>query len=282
MLKDLVKIFEKSYKKYGDKIILDRYELKSGLYMKIEKSGKFNDQNMMIVKKRDKKIKNTYKTQEDEYINKNIELYRWFKHRDYYSNLLDMNKPIDPKKKIHSNNYLTFFIKKETFLELSSVNLKERIKIYFDILSNFKKKYSDKKSKILLENINTVVDKEKLNKNKLFLIQNLKLLTEEIKKKSKEFKNYIKIFFDNEQELDFYRNEYNKYLIPRIFNKNDFNEIIHNKIFGLSNSNMGMNSKKPFLELKSMKCRVPYRITIKNALFFKITQYIKIYFYSFF
>ena len=270
MLKDLIKIFEKSYKKYGDKIILDRYELKPGLYMKIEKSGKFNDQNMMIVKKRDKKIKNIYKTQEDEYINKNIELYRWFKHRDYYSNLLDMNKPIDPKKKIHSNNYLTFFIKKETFLELSSVNLKERIKIYFDILSNFKKKYSDKKSKILLENINTVVDKEKLNKNKLFLIQNLKLLTEEIKKKSKEFKNYIKIFFDNEQELDFYRNEYNKYLIPRIFNKNDFNEIIHNKIFGLSNSNMGMNSKKPFLELKSMKCRVPYRITIKNALFLKI------------
>ena len=269
MLKDLIKIFEKSYKKYGDKIILDRYELKPGLYVRIGKSGEFNDKNLIIIKKRDKKTKNIYKTQEDEYINKNIELYRWFKYRDYYSNLLDMNKPIDPKKKIHSNNYLTFFIKKETFLGLSSANLKERIKAYFDILENFEEKYFNKKTKKLLDKLDVKVNKKELNKNKLFLIQNLNFLTEEIKKKSKEFENYIKIFFDNEQELDIYKNEYNKYLFPRIFNKNDFNEIIHDKIFGLSNSNMGMNSKKPFLELKSMKCKVPYRITIKEALLLK-------------
>ena len=33
---------------------------------------------------------------------------------------------------------------------------------------------------------------------------------------------------------------------------------------------MGMNSKKPFLELKSMKCKVPYRITIEEAVLLKI------------
>jgi CRISPR-associated protein Csh1 len=270
MLKDLIKIFEKSYKEYGDKIILDRYELKPGLYIKIENNRKFNDQNIMIIKKRDKKVKNIYENQEDEYINKNMELYRWFKHRDYYSNLLDMNKPIDPKKKIHSNNYLTVFIKKETFLESSTANLEERIKNYFDILGNFEEKYSNKKSKVLLKGINSVIDKKKLNKNKLFLIQNLKFITEEIKKKSKEFENYIKIFFDNNQEIEIYKNEYSRYVIPKIFNKNDFNEIVDNEIFGLSNSNMGTNSKKPFLELKSMKCKVPYRITVEEALLLKI------------
>lgn len=33
---------------------------------------------------------------------------------DYYSKLIDMNKPIDQKKIIHSNNYYAFFIKKES------------------------------------------------------------------------------------------------------------------------------------------------------------------------
>ena len=35
---------------------------------------------------------------------------------DYYSKLIDMNKPIEKKKIIHSNNYYAFFIKKRKLI----------------------------------------------------------------------------------------------------------------------------------------------------------------------
>ena len=52
---------------------------------------------------------------------------------DYCSKLLDMNKPIDSKKIIHSNNYLSFFIKKES---LFNGKLTQKI---IDVLSNLRR-----------------------------------------------------------------------------------------------------------------------------------------------
>lgn len=361
MLKDLIKVFEKSYKEYRDKIILDRYELKPGLYIKIEKNEKLNNQNIVIIKKRDKKIKNIYKTQEDEYINKNIELYRWFKYRDYYSDIINTGKCIDPKEmKIHSNNYLSFFIKrgnlsdkiniskqmkrelngvyselkktksnmenekaikqkypekyviweKEIKIILNCINkdkvklvkkrttkkenieensagmiddifnniakediFKKVVKQHFYVIKN-PKKYgrgeikTQKLFDVILKNYKDIIDTKNINNNMNIIFK----ITPDIIKIAKKYNlhdnDYIKIFYN--APLAEYKRCYKLYLTPRIFNKNDFNEIIHNEIFGLSNSNMGMNSKKPFLELKSMKCKVPYQITIEDALFLKI------------
>ena len=73
-------------------------------------------------------------------------------------------------------------------------------------------------------------------------------------------KDYLKIFFvedDLEKSLELFRNEHKRYLIPNIFNSNDYNRKIGETIYGLSNNNMGLNSKKAFLEnkIKKANCR---------------------------
>ena len=47
---------------------------------------------------------------------------------DYYSKLVDMNKPMDTTKTIHSNNYLSVFIKKENIKKgnIKKVNNKKQ------------------------------------------------------------------------------------------------------------------------------------------------------------
>ncbi|MBD3839233.1 MAG: hypothetical protein IE878_02455, partial [Epsilonproteobacteria bacterium] len=36
MINDVLEVFKKEYKKYGDKLILDNYILKDGLYVKVD------------------------------------------------------------------------------------------------------------------------------------------------------------------------------------------------------------------------------------------------------
>jgi len=288
MLKDLIKIFEKSYNEYRDKIILDRYELKPGLYIKIENNRKLNDQNIMIIKKRDKKVKNIYETQEDEYINK-IELYKWFKEKDYYSSLLDnkTNKAIDQstnegtKAKIHSNNYLSCFFKRKTLPDKIKLDkkynskdeyFKKILNNYFEILVDPAKyrKDNDKTQELLnriKDNYKDIINRTKINNCKDAILKIIPDILRLAKEHDIDDSDYIKIFFD--ATLEEYKKCYELYLIPRIFLKNDFNEIIHNNIFGLSYNNREMNQDKPFLKLKSMKCKVPYRITIEEALLLK-------------
>ena len=53
---------------------------------------------------------------------------------DYHSRLVSMDKPIDPKKVIHSNSYLSFWVKQEN---LSNGKLsQEAIDRYFDVLES--------------------------------------------------------------------------------------------------------------------------------------------------
>lgn len=77
-------------------------------------------------------------------------------------------------------------------------------------------------------------------------------------------KEYVKIFIDEADEI--YEKESQIYTELKIFNANSYNKLINGKIYGLSNSNMGMNSKKPFLEHKSRKSILPSMISQKEAL----------------
>ena len=58
---------------------------------------------------------------------------------DYHSRLVSMDKPVDPKKVIHSNNYLSFWVKQES-LGNGKLN-QEAIDRYFDVLKNPEKKF---------------------------------------------------------------------------------------------------------------------------------------------
>ena len=54
-----------------------------------------------------------------------------------------------------------------------------------------------------------------------------------------------------------YETEGKRYYIPNIYNKNDYNVKSADGVYGLPNNNMGLNAKKPYLDHKDRKCRLP-------------------------
>ncbi|KGM94301.1 CRISPR-associated protein Csh1 [Clostridium novyi A str. 4552] len=181
---------------------------------------------------------------------------------DYLSKLIDMNKPIDSKKVIHSNNYLTFFIKKDS---VSSGKLNnEIIHNYYKVLRNPSSKYSKSKEKLKMyeeaEKELGKVNEKRLDKIEQWIVNNVYDL---VPKDSKE-KTYLKIFF--KYDLSEYEKESKKYLIPNIYNNTDWNSYIEDTLYGLPNNNMGLNSKKPYLENKTRKTTIPFLISLKEVL----------------
>lgn len=266
MIQDLLMIFKSAYNEYGDKIILDNYTLKDGLYIRINENGENEYLKIKATKNKDGTIDYI---PIDDMKESTLELYKWFKIRDYYSSLVDMNKPIDPKKKIHSNNYLSMFIKKDVLIgekALSRDALVDRIQQYYDILKNPEIKYKDKKGKELLGTVKPDVDEEDLILKRDYILKNLDDIIGKVESMEDEFDGYVKIFFMDNEDLKKYELEYTRYILPNIFNKNNYNVLLNDKIFGLSNNNMGMNSKKPYLEQKTTKFKVPYRINSVDAM----------------
>ncbi len=246
MLKDCLDIFKKIYDEEGEEYILDSYILPEGSYLLVNESG--NMEKILEVAKKDNDT-----TDED---------YKYFKQLDYLSRLIDMNKPIDSKKVIHSNNYLSFFIKKDN---INKNKLKEEIiDGYYDILKKPLIKYKKEKAQMYktMEEKYGQVDEEKLERCRSWIKQNIFLILES--NNIKKDKNYLKIFF--ESEINEYREENEKYLIPNIYNSTDYNVEIDGKIYGLPNDNMNLNSKKPFLENRTRKNSIPYLIDTDEIL----------------
>lgn len=179
---------------------------------------------------------------------------------DYYCKLLEMNKPIDPKKVIHSNNYLSFWIKKES-LENGKLT-DEVIDRYYAILSNPVQKYKNAKDRQLYEHAEEklgVVNQEALERIKNWIKVHIRKLPVEV-----TGKDYLKIFFlmpDTDVKV-----EGERYFIPNLFNKNDYNVAIGETIYGVPNNNMQMNAKKPFLEGKDRLYKVPLLQSSEDAL----------------
>ena len=73
-----------------------------------------------------------------------------------------------------------------------------------------------------------------------------------------DVKNYIKVFF--EADIEKYQEESEIYYSLKIFNDIKYSLDDGGFTFGLSDSNMGLNSKKPFLEHKSRKKEAPFLI----------------------
>lgn len=104
MLQEAVEVFEKKLRNNG-RIIIDSHTLKDGTYRLIEIGD--ND-DWKITKTLDIYFDKKYK----EIVGSTDEDYLFIQELDYYSKLLEMNKPIDSKKIIHTNNYLTIAVKK--------------------------------------------------------------------------------------------------------------------------------------------------------------------------
>lgn len=259
MVYDILEVFKKLYEEKKDTLILGSYSLKDGLYIKIDKNGELHYFESKTIK-RDKLFTDLQGRQ-------NSKEYEWFKERDYCSNMIDAAKSYDaPKKSIHNNNYLTLFMKSDKFLDVEFSHL--RNKLYLTTLSF--KKFKDKKEKEILINYEDYLKKLSRKKKVVKKLRILESKFNEITNKVNELeiKNYVKIFFEENMEL--YKKESEIYLSLKIFNDIKYSQKVDKTIYGLSNANMGLNSKKPFLENKTQKLNIPFMIENENALMLKI------------
>jgi CRISPR-associated protein Csh1 len=254
MIYDILEVFKKEYEKSGDGLILGSYTLKDGLYIRINRDNTLEFFESKTVKRE------KFFTALDGI--QNSEALDWFKQNDYYSSYINSNKSLFDKK-IHNINYLSYFFKLE-----NSDYVKEKIDEHFNILLDFGK-FKDKKDKEVLESYQDRLKSEDRKKDILAKCEILKNHFDEIIEvaNSKEIKNYIKIFF--EEDLKNYKEESEIYLSLKIFNDSSYNQKIEDSIFGLSNSNMGLNSKKPFLENKTRKFSAPFLLKNEDALILK-------------
>ncbi|PHS41285.1 MAG: hypothetical protein COB07_02105 [Sulfurovum sp.] len=113
MIYDILEVFKDEYEKKGDKLILDNYILKDGLYVKINQDESLE----YFIFENDKKIEKKENCFKNLSGNINHKMYEWFKERDYYSGYLNSNKSFYDKK-IHNINYLSFFVKVDSFISI--------------------------------------------------------------------------------------------------------------------------------------------------------------------
>ncbi|WP_339066424.1 hypothetical protein [Fusobacterium animalis] len=256
MIDEALEVFKKIYDKEGEKLVVNKHIPKDGTYILVNiKSGKIIEKLNIFYDKKAKKI--------DGELN---QYYGYFRAFDYYSNLVDMNKPMDPKKTIHSNQIYSFFIKKDSIRENKLT--KSIIEGYKKNLLNPEEKYNSKEAKELYKNI-----AEKLPKIEKDIVEDIFLWIEdnvnENLLENDNKKDYLKIFFveeDLEKSLEVFKNEHKRYIIPNIFNSNDYNKKIGETIYGLSNNNMGLNAKKAFLENKTRRVSTPYLVNTDEIL----------------
>ncbi|MFT3983431.1 MAG: type I-B CRISPR-associated protein Cas8b/Csh1 [Lachnospiraceae bacterium] len=259
MLKEALEVFERMLEQEsGERLVLDSHIPKDGTYRLIEIDGESFRIYKTLDIRNDKKSRTIIGETDPDYL--------YIKTLDYYSKLLEMNKPIDSSKVIHGNNYFSVAVKKESIIggKLDS----GVIEAYFAILKDPLLKYGKRaKTKELYEAIETEIGKpdEKL----IDIIREIVLTGNIWEGLDFNKKDYVKLFFvfsDRERTILAYKRENKRYLIPNIYNNNEFNEEEDGEIIGLPSNNMGMNSKKPFLENKSRKERVPHLLKQQGAM----------------
>lgn len=261
MIYDILEVFQKEYEKNGDKLILDNYTLKDGLYVKINKDNSIEYFISETIKK-----EKVFRTIDGINGKNDID---WFKSRDYYSQWLNANKMFYDKK-IHNVNYLSLFVKIDSFISSDSKKLigKDAIKYHYKALCDYKK-FTKSKEKDILKNYSKYLSnksrKKDLIKKYKFINKNISNIVEVAKEQN--ITNYIKIFFD--EDIEVYKKESEIYYSIKIFNDIGHSRKIEDLIYGLSDSNMGLNSKKPYLGQKTRKVEAPFLLLDSNALLIK-------------
>lgn len=247
MIKEICRAFNNEYEEKKDALIVDNYTLSPGSYVEftLEDNGEIVD--IFDVNKKSDKSQNAY---------------RKFAEKDCLSGLISMNKPIDPAKVIHSNNLFAFYVKKEN-LDVSSGKLNKKIiEGYYDILKNPEKKYKGKKNIELYTKFakeNGEPDGELTDKIQNWIKDNIWKIAARLKKLDK---TYLKLFYQT--TIHNYEAESQRYIIPNIYNSADYNVKIGENVYGLPDFNMGLNSKKPYLENKTRKSKLSVLVDSKT------------------
>ena len=249
MLEACLEIFERQSD--IDKLILDTYAPAEGTYVIMAcENGQFVQKEWIEVKKDKKSGEALLTYREREAISRS----------DYYCKLVDMNKPVDPKKVIQSNSYLGFVIKKES---LTNGKLtKEIITQYYNILRNPRIKYTKKQDQELYDVIEEQVgpaNYENIDIVEQWINENIFSFADKV-----TGKDYLKIFFQMDHAD--YETEGKRYYIPNIYNKNDYNENLSDEVYGVANNNVGFNDKKPYLKHRDRKCSFPNMENLDKAI----------------
>lgn len=283
MHKDMTENFKTAVKKDRN-IILDNYLPRDGLYIKIDRKKTISqiDESRYLVL-----------DTKEEVTPEKLDIYNWFKERDYCSQILNTNKAIDlPDKKILSSNYLSYFIQKDRLPgvgknPLTIEKLKSLTERYYERLKNAEQYFEEllpanikfeagKREEGLEEFLQTYYHEEvsyirnedrrqSIGECKEYILDNMKDIIGIIKTidEKTKIKGYVKIFF--EEDIEEYRKEYKVYTIPRIYVVKHYNILVNNEILGLPISDMTVNSDKPYLLLRTMNCLVPMRDTVDNV-----------------
>lgn len=245
MLGECLEIFGSYTEEERERRILEHYIPKDGSYILVGKNGE-------VISATDFKLDK--KTGE---INKSAVRFNEFCYYDYYSDLISMNKPQDTTKIIHSNNYLSFWVKKESIL--NGKLTPEIIDGYYEVLAHPEKKCEKTKSLSIYEKLEAEigqVDTEVLQRNKEWIQEHIFVMDDLNLQIDMSKKDYLKIFFEAERKE--YQREGKRYFIPNIYNSNQYNITVNDETLGLPDNNQGMNAKKPFLSIKTRKSVAPY------------------------
>lgn len=243
MLSECLQVFKKKLEEQGEDLILKDYIPADGTYVLVDKD--YNVKSVEI--KLDKKTGTPDRSATN---------YDDICYYDYYSKLISMNKPQDSAKIIHSNNFYSFWVKKESLVNSKLTD--GIIDKYYEILEEPIRKYEKGKALELYRSVEERlgdVDKEVLQGNKAWIKEHIFSINQLIEV-DLEKKDYLKIFFEAARSE--YEKEGKRYFIPNIYNSNQYNIRIEDKVLGLPDNNQGMNAKKPFLSIKTRKVAVPY------------------------
>ncbi|WP_371366617.1 hypothetical protein SRRS_09050 [Sporomusa rhizae] len=243
MILDLLDVYRKNA--VGDSLVTENYQLREGLYFRLY--GYHKNPDILHIEKR-----GSYSG----------ELWEFIRTADFYSQLVDMNKSVDPKKQIHSNNIYSIAFKAALLTE--GANAEENFKV--SVIRYYQALYSAQTNdaKLVSNYQFTSPDDQIVTHNQEYVVSLIPYLKKQISKCKISSNVYIKLYFV--ADIAEYIQESKRYLIPKIFNRNEYNVDIAGKLYGLSNCNMGMNAKKPYLEHKTTAFRVPFRLTIDDAL----------------
>lgn len=254
MTRDLIQAYKDKFK--DNTTVLDSYKLANGYYYLVKQTGEIEK---LTVEK----------GQGD-----NPELYNYIKVRDFYSCYLASNKAIDTTlpeiinnkkynmlKKIASTNIYSLFFKNrfvQGFCSEEENGDKEAVPIDF-----FKKginKYYN--SLFELGKKHECYKKEEVDSTLNLMQNSFDRIFELFQTEKKPKDCWIKIFLDNSESE--YERVSNFYINQKIFNS-DANQVLNNDlIYGVNNYNYNMNSKKPFLELKSTTYKIASLINTED------------------
>lgn len=255
MLKDVIQMFEKEYIEGStagnkDYYITREHIPADGEYIIIRETDNGFEVADRVKIKYDKKTKTLEKTNQ---------YFDFIQYADYMSRYLESNKAISDKN-IHSNNYFTLFIKKENIF--NGKVTEETLTNYYEVFKEpYKKKYSKpqlRKAYELLEEKYGRSDVGRIEKIEAWVKDNLFYF------KVEEDKSYLKLFFF--YDIEEYKKESEKYILTNVYNSADYNTLINDELYGVPNNNMGLNSKKPFLEQKSRKNTSPILLSQDEVL----------------